>query len=77
MDIINKLPNEIKIIIANMISGICNEFSIQKKTYPITKCSFCKNLLCNYHAEQALKYGKKYRFYNCYMCDSCCWWEIT
>ena len=77
MDNLRKLPHEIKIKIINMLNGICSQCTIKKKTYPITKCSFCNNLLCNKHAQIAFNYGKQYRFYDCFMCDNCCWWEIS
>lgn len=41
------------------------------------KCSFCDTKLCGYHTQRAEYYGKYYKNYECKMCNSCCWREVT
>ena len=42
------------------------------------KCSICKKInLCLKHQERAHLNAKKYRFNTEFMCDECCWDEIT
>ena len=45
--------------------------------YKLTNCNFCDSILCPHHASRALKYGYEYKRRICYMCDECCWNEVT
>jgi hypothetical protein len=48
---------------------------IKRKNH--TKCTLCSKPLCLEHAIRATKNGLYYRGANYYMCDQCCWWEIS
>jgi hypothetical protein len=41
------------------------------------KCSVCQSILCYKHASNAKYYHQYYRNYEGYMCDNCCWWELS
>ena len=51
-------------------SLICPENKLQK-------CSQCDVKLCPEHAKRALKYGNYYKQKDIFMCDNCCWNELT
>lgn len=56
----------------------CNKNIIKRLSFELTKCSQCECLLCDLHAKKALSYGYYYTITkNFYMCDNCCWNEIT
>ena len=54
---------------------LCQPLPSKLPKYKLTKCSYCKNLLCYKHATRALHWGKHYRNNKSLMCDSCCWNE--
>ena len=43
----------------------------------LKKCTKCNNLLCKKHKIRALYYGYKYFNKKMYLCDTCCWLEIS
>jgi len=47
------------------------------KTKIHAKCTLCSKPLCLIHSNRAKNNGLYYRGYNYYMCDQCCWWEIS
>ena len=52
--------------------------SIKMLSNKMILCSYCKNCyLCDKHGKKAHYYAKYYRKENKYMCDDCCWWEIS
>ena len=59
--------------------NICTPNTLKKWPLRIMKkCGSCnKSLLCPRHALLALKWGKHYRNIHMYLCDNCCWFEIS
>jgi hypothetical protein len=81
----NILPNdshENNILIFNILMNktllppkICELILKHKNSY--ANCTLCRKLLCEEHGKRAGKYYKHYRYGEGYMCDSCCWFEIS
>ena len=64
---LNKLPNELLIMIINLSSFKYHSFNI-------AYCSECSKPLCNEHAIKAKRWGKQYKCHDDYlMCNTCCW----
>lgn len=52
--------------------------NIIKMANILEKCSYCNNLLCKKHLNKAAHWGKYYKGnQGGFMCNKCCWWEVT
>ena len=76
---LEKLPDDLLIMIINYSSFICGDCKhnppYRYHSFNISNCTLCSKLLCNEHAQRARKFGKFYAAWNhnCLMCDECCW----
>ena len=61
----------------SMCPSLCGIAPPRLPKSKLTNCSFCYSILCPKHANRALKYGLEYKRKICYMCDSCCWNEVS
>ena len=60
----------------NLPRELC--IKILKLSSKFTNCSYCNTKLCLHHAECAKRWAKHYRNDdNKYMCNQCCWWEVS